>query len=175
MHYRIGRRFLLRIGRDGFRLWCIYRTVHPIRDTWRNELAMAQRTLRLPEDLARQLDDTATQRGFRSASALIRHAIRAELRQGEAGVQHAEERIAASLDRMAQEIRALHTAQVATFALADALAKLFLTCVPEPSGDIVEQARSRARRRYEKFLISVAQGMAGDSRGALAELSRAGD
>src|SRR5262245_36521449 len=116
---------------------------------------MAQRTVRLPEELARQLDETATQRGFRSASALIRHAIRNELRHDEPSVHQAEERIAASLDRIVRELRSLHTAQVATFALADTLAKLILTCMPEPSAEIAEQARSRARRRYEKFLISV--------------------
>jgi len=50
------------------------------------------------------------------------------------------------------------------------LAKLFLTCVPEPPPTALDQAKRKARLRYDKFLLSVAQNMASDSRANLAEL-----
>jgi Arc/MetJ-type ribon-helix-helix transcriptional regulator len=129
--------------------------------------------VRFPEDLARQLEEAVTQRGFSSASAFVRHAVQNELRQRETAVTKIEERIAGSLNTLARELRSVHTAHMATFALIDALVKVILTCVPEPAADITEQARSRAKRRYQKFLVSVAQGMMGESKGALLELSRA--
>jgi hypothetical protein len=94
------------------------------------------------------------------------------LRQGESAVSQVEERMAATVNRLAKEVRAVHTAQLATFAFVDALAKVLLTCVPEPPNEMVDQAKARAKRRYEKFLIAVAQGMAGESKSALKELSR---
>ena len=133
---------------------------------------MSQITVRVPGDLATKLQAEAEKRGFDSPSAFVRHAIQSELRQGESAVNQVEERIAATVNRLAKEVRAVHTAQIATFAFVDAFAKVFLTCVPEPPNEMVDQAKARAKRRYEKFLISVAQGMAGESKGALKELSR---
>lgn len=132
-------------------------------------------TVRLSGDMAKRLTEAVRQRGFSSASAFVRHALQNELRQGEPAVSEVEERIAATLTRLAKDLRSVHTAQMATFSLADALAKVVLTCVPEPQGEILEQAKSRAKRRYEKFLVAVAQGMAGDAKGALEELSRVHD
>lgn len=136
---------------------------------------MSQITVRLPDDLSTKLQAEADKRGFDSPSAFVRHAIQSELRQGDSAVNQVEERIAATVNRLAKEVRSVHTAQLATFALVDAFVKVFLTCVPEPPNEMVDQAKARAKRRYEKFLISVAQGMAGDAKGALKELSRVGD
>jgi Arc/MetJ-type ribon-helix-helix transcriptional regulator len=129
--------------------------------------------VRFPEDLARQLEEAVSQRGFSSASALVRYAVQNELHRRETAVAKIEERIAGSLNTLASEVRSVHTAHMATFALVDALAKVILTCLPEPPTEVAEQARSRAKRRYQKFLVSVAQGMTGESKGALRELSRA--
>ena len=52
----------------------------------------------------------------------------------------------------------------------DSLTRLFLTCIPEPPPDALEQAKRRARLRYDRFLVSVAQNMASDSRATLTEL-----
>lgn len=133
---------------------------------------MPKIALRVSDSMADLLQAESEQRGFESTSAFIRHAIQSELRQGESVVTQVEERIAATVNRLAKEVRATHTAQLATFALLDAFVKVFLTCVPEPPNDVLDPAKARAKRRYEKFLISVAQGMTGESRGALRELSR---
>lgn len=133
---------------------------------------MGQITVRLSDELSSRLQTESAKRGFGTPSAFVRHAIDTELRQGESALSQVEERIAATVNRLAKEVRSVRTAQLATFALVEAFAKAFLTCVPEPPGELVDQARARAKRRHEKLLIAVAQGMAGESRGALKELSR---
>ena len=133
---------------------------------------MPRIAFRVSDDVANQLQIESEQRGFESASAFVRHAVEGELRHGESAVTQIEGRIAATIDRLASEIRAVRTSQLATFAFLDSLVKVLLTCVPEPPKDALEPAKARARRRYEKFLVSAAQGMAGESRGALRELSR---
>jgi hypothetical protein len=124
----------------------------------------------MPDELAEQIRQAALARGFSSPRAFIREAIRKELRSQSAEAEELENRIAASLSRMANELRKVTTAQQAQFALTDALAKLFLVCVPEPPSDVIGQARSRAMSRYDKFLNSVARSMTGAARAALTEL-----
>ena len=108
--------------------------------------------------------------GFSSHSAFIRSAIERELAGRERGVDAAEPRIAASMDRMAREIRNLRIGQQALFAFVDVLAKTSLTCVPEPPRDVHDQAVARAEVRYDRFLKSVGMAMVGDSQAAMAEL-----
>ena len=135
---------------------------------------MAQWTVRLPDEMAEQIRQTAQTRGFSSPRAFIRDAIRKELRSQASDTLEVEARIGASLDRFASELRKVTTAQQAQFALTDALAKVFLVCVPEPPHDVIGHARSRALARYDKFLKSVAQSMTGASRAALTELTSNG-
>ena len=73
----------------------------------------------------------------------------------ESGVDAAERRIAASLDRMAREIHNSRIGQQALFAFVDVLAKTFLTCVPEPPRDVHDQAVARGKARYDRLLKSV--------------------
>jgi Arc/MetJ-type ribon-helix-helix transcriptional regulator len=134
---------------------------------------MANVNVRIHDALAGKVGQAARERGFRSASAFIRQAIQNELRGRDALGAGIEERIVGSLSGLAKELRSVHTAHMATFALVDALVKVILTCLPEPPTEVAEQARSRAKRRYQKFLVSVAQGMTGESKGALRELNRA--
>jgi hypothetical protein len=94
---------------------------------------------------------------------------RTELAGRESGVESAEARIAASLDRLEREIRGIKLAQQALFAFTDALAKKLLTCLAEPPRDAYDQAIARGRLRYDRFLKSVGVGMAGDSNAAMAE------
>jgi hypothetical protein len=133
---------------------------------------MPKIAIRVSDALYEELQSKAQERGFQSVSALVRHAIQSELREGEPVSAEIEERIAATLNRVAKDVRASHTAHLATFALIDSLVKLFLTCVPEPPVETLDAAKARGRRRYEKFLVSVAQAMSGESRGILKELSR---
>src|ERR1022692_1283384 len=93
--------------------------------------------------------------GFSSRSAFIRAAIERELAGRESGVDAAERRIAASLDRMAREIHNSRIGKQALFAFVDVLAKTFLTCVPEPPRDVHDQAVARGKARYDRLLKSV--------------------
>ena len=100
----------------------------------------------------------------------MREAIERELAGRESGMDEAERRIAASLNRMARRIHNLRIGQQALFALVDVLAKTFLTCVPEPPKDVQNQAIAIGKYRYDRFLKSVGMAMVGDSQAAMAEL-----
>jgi Arc/MetJ-type ribon-helix-helix transcriptional regulator len=95
--------------------------------------------LRYNAELNNRIEAATKKGGFSSHSAFIRAAIERELAGRESGVDAAEQRIAASLDRMAREIRNLRMGQQALFAFVDVLAKTFLTCVPEPPRDVQEE------------------------------------
>jgi len=82
----------------------------------------------------------------------------------------AEARLAASTERMSREIFRLGRAQQALFAFVDSLAKVLLTCVPEPGGEALEAAVARARRRHVQLLQSAGQAMVGDSQLAMQDL-----
>jgi hypothetical protein len=105
----------------------------------------------------------------------MRAAIERELAGRESGVDAAEERIAASLDCLAREIRAIKRAQQALFAFTDALVKTLLTCLAEPPRDVYDQAVARGKLRYDRFLKSVGAGIIGDSQAAMAELLKRDD
>ena len=135
-------------------------------------MATKQHNVRLSDDLAAAIEQAVAERGYESTSAFMRHAIQKELRHDDNAVAQVEERIAATLNRQAKELRSVHTAQLATFAYVDALTKVLLTCIAEPPNEMLDQAKARAKRRYEKFLISVAQNMATDAKAILREFNR---
>ena len=115
--------------------------------------------------------DVARKRGFSSTSAFIRTAVEtAMLNERDTAIDESEQRIAASLDRLAKELHGVRKGQQALFAFVDALVKTVMTCVPEPTGDVYAQAVARAKSRYDRFLKSVGRGMVGESNAALAEL-----
>jgi hypothetical protein len=133
------------------------------------------RGLRVNELLLARLKRAARDGGFSNPSAFMRAAIERELAGRESGVDAAEERIAATLDRMAREIRGIKRGQEALFAFTDALVKALLTCLPEPPRDVYDQAVARGKLRYERFLKSAGAGMIGDSQTAMAELLKRDD
>jgi len=128
------------------------------------------RGIRLDEPLIGRVERAAKAGGFSSPSAFIRAAIQRELAGRESEVEAAEERIVASLDRLAREIRSVKLAQQALFAFVDSLVKTLLTCIAEPSGDAHDQAVAQGKFRYDRFLKSVGAAMAGDSKAAMIEL-----
>ena len=128
------------------------------------------RGMKLTKELAQKLQTAAAEKGFSSPSAFIRSAIENELGSRKPVFDESEQRIVATVDRLALEMRKLSTGQQALFAFVDSLAKTLLTCLPEPSGDAYAQAVARAKARYERFIKNVGMSMAGDSRAALAEL-----
>src|SRR5579885_3322751 len=117
----------------------------------------------------------STGSGASRQRARLYEAIENELGGRGEDLSQAEARIAASLERQGREIRRLATALHAHFAMTDTLAKVILLCVPEPPSDVYDQAKARAKARYERFLKSVAFSMKGDSRAALLELVQNGD
>lgn len=135
----------------------------------------AWRGIRVDEVLIGRIDRAAKDGGFSNPSAFIRAAIERELAGRESGVDAAEERIAASLDRLAREVRRVNLGQQALFAFVDSLVKTLLTCIAEPPRDTYDQAVARGRVRYDRFLKSVGAGMAGDSQAAMTELLKRGE
>ena len=125
--------------------------------------------LRLSESELAVIRQTAQVRGFPSVSAYVQTALRKD-RQNPPEETDRDAMVAASLDRLCREVRSLHTAQQAVFAAVDSLTRLFLTCIPEPAPETLDQAKRRARLRYDRYLLSVAQNMASDSRAKLTEL-----
>lgn len=126
--------------------------------------------IRTTDEYAKQIGQVATDRGFDSASAFIRQAISNELRLGETAIHETEDRIAATLDRLTKEVRRLQTAQQAQYAIMDSFVRLFLMCVPEPSGNAVDPAKARAASRYNNFVKNVARNMTGNAGAALEQL-----
>lgn len=126
--------------------------------------------LRLPQELTERLKAVAQERDT-SVASVVRIALENEMRHGEPAIAKTERIVSASIDRLARDLRTLQTAQQAVFALTDSLARLFLTCVPEPDPEVLDQAKRRARMRYDRFLKSVAQNMTADSQTSLAELT----
>jgi len=127
--------------------------------------------LRLPPDQMAMMKRTAHAHGFRSANAYIQAVLVKDLRNAQYSDTDRDDFIAASIDRLAREIRTLHTAQQALFATVDSLTRLFLTCIPEPAPGELDNAKRKARIRYDRFLVSVAQNMTSDARATLSDLT----
>jgi len=126
--------------------------------------------LRLSEEQLTVVKRTAQVRGFRSVSGYIQAVLTRDLRDSPPDQSDREAFVAASIDRLSKEIRNLHTTQQALFAAVDSLTRLFLTCIPEPPPEALDLAKRKARLRYERYLVSVAQNMTSDSRATLTEL-----
>jgi Arc/MetJ-type ribon-helix-helix transcriptional regulator len=136
---------------------------------------MPRRTIRLTADIDERVQSTARQKGYANPSAFLRAAIDHELSGREDTMIGAEERLAASMEQMRREIFRLGRAQQALFAFVDSLAKVLLTCVPEPVGEAMEAAVARARGRHVQLLKSAGQAMVGDSQLAMQDLVNHGE
>jgi Arc/MetJ-type ribon-helix-helix transcriptional regulator len=127
---------------------------------------MARFDIRLSEEIAEQIHRAVSEQGFESVTAFIRQAILNELRHCRTGTNESEARTA-SYDRLTKDVRRLQTAQQTEYALIDSFVKLFLICVPEPSGNQIQPAKARAAARYHNFLQNVAHKMTGDAQADL--------
>ena len=136
---------------------------------------MPRRTIRLTADVDERLQSMAKQKGYASPSAFLRVAIDHELSGREDTIIGSEERLTAGMEQMRRDIFRLGRAQQAFFAFVDSLAKILLTCVPEPTGEAMEAAVARARGRHARLLKSAGQAMAGDSRLAMQDLVKFGE
>jgi Arc/MetJ-type ribon-helix-helix transcriptional regulator len=136
---------------------------------------MLKRTIRMTPEADQRLQSEAKLRGYANASAFVRAAIENELRGREDTMAGTEQRLAANMEELRNEIRRSGRAQQALFAYMDALAKIFLTCVPEPVGEAMEAALVRARGRHMRLLKNAGQAMAGESKLAFRELVNRGE
>jgi hypothetical protein len=121
-----------------------------------------------PEE-QRVLAAAARARGYSNASAFARAAVRKEISERDE-LTEAEQRIAASFDRLLSEVTRVSRQQQALFALVDTFAKTFLTCVPEPPADARSQAVALARDRYDQFIKSAGRSLHNGSRASLREV-----
>lgn len=71
-----------------------------------------------------------------------------------------EERLVASIEQVREVIR-LARAQQALFALVNSLAKVMLTCTPEPAGEAMQAAVAKAQARHARLLKNAGQSMGG--------------
>ena len=132
---------------------------------------MPRVNVRLNQDLYGRLAQAANGRGY-PISRWVRDALASALAdKEESRVAAAEERIAATLDRFARDIRQLHSADQALYAAFDTFVRLFLTCIPDPLPETLTAAKVQGQRRYQNYLQNVARSMKGDAPAALGELT----
>jgi hypothetical protein len=136
---------------------------------------MAQRAIRFSETTDEGIREATEKRGFSSPTAFIRHAVEQELSGQREELVGAEARLAASIERVRQDMVPLDRAQKALFALVDRLAKILLTCIPEPDGHMLAAAVARAQGRHARLLKSAGHAMGDDSRRAMRELVKNGE
>jgi hypothetical protein len=136
---------------------------------------MAQRAIRFSETTDKGIQEATRKRGFSSPTAFIRHSVEQELLGRSEELVGAEERLAASTEQVRREVFRIGRAQQALFAFVDSMAKVLLTCVPEPGGEAMEAAVARARGRHARLLKSAGQAMVGDSQVAMRDLVNRGE
>ena len=136
---------------------------------------MAQRNLRLQDDLKRQVEQAARARRYRSSSAFMVEAIEEKLGRMKAAesTSEAEVQIAANFSRIRRDIQAIYTSVQAHYALTDTLTKYVTTCMVEPPPDVLVAARARGRLRYDKLIRSAAKTMTRGDSNNLEEVFRA--
>ncbi len=120
---------------------------------------MHPRAIRFSEKAIEEVDGAARKRGFSSPSAFVRYAVDQELLGREEEVINAEERLVASIEQVRHEVLRLARAQQALFALVNGLAKVMLTCMPEPAGEAMEAAVAKAQARHARLLKNAGQSM----------------
>jgi hypothetical protein len=126
--------------------------------------------IRLSEAEHRQIQEAARRLEFTGPSAWVRQAIRNELAGRGTASPGAEDRTAATLERILRDVTRVARGQQALFAVVDTLVKTFLTCVPDPPVDGVSQSVARAKDRYTRFVKAAGQAMAGDALAAMQDL-----
>ena len=136
---------------------------------------MPRRTIRLTTAMNERIESAAKLRGYSSPSAFLRAAIKKELGERTEAIGASVEQIVGGIREVRQDVRRLERAQQALFALVDSLAKVFLTCVPEPRGAAMEPALAEARNRHARLLNSAGHAMLSDSLVAMGELISRGE
>jgi Arc/MetJ-type ribon-helix-helix transcriptional regulator len=136
---------------------------------------MPRRTIRLTTETDARIQSAAKLRGYSSPSAFLRAAIKKELSERTEAIGLSTEQIVGCVQEVRQDVRRVERAQQALFALVDSLAKVFLTCVPEPRGTAMEPALAEARNRHARLLNNAGHAMRSDSLVAMEELISRGE
>ena len=129
---------------------------------------------RVEPELKAKLEELAAAEGFKSVSAYMRHRLfkmpdeKATARQ----IGDVEQKTVATINRLSRDMNQLRVQLLAAYCLLDGLAKVVLTCMPEPSPQMSEQATANAKRRYERLNRAVAQAMRGEGAAILKELGK---
>ena len=127
--------------------------------------------IRLPEELGGKIRRHSKTGGYASASAFVRAAIERELAdRNESALVGVEERLVATIDQVRRELFRVGRAQQALFAFVDSLAKVLLTCIPEPPQAVRDQAIARAKERHVRLVKTAGTSMVGDSQAAMQDL-----
>ena len=108
---------------------------------------LAQRAIRFSATTDKEIQAATRKRGFSSPTAFIRHLVEQELSGRREELVGAEERLVASIERAGRKSFGWDEPSRSLFAFLDSLAKVVLTCVPEPGGEAMEAAVARARGR----------------------------
>ncbi|MDQ2843366.1 MAG: hypothetical protein M3Y72_20470 [Acidobacteriota bacterium] len=136
---------------------------------------MPQRSIRFPEKTNAKIHEVVKARGFESPAAFIRYAVDQEVSGRSDNFVGAEERISATIEQMRRELFRLGRSQQALFAYLDSLAKVLLTCIPEPPQDAKAQAVARAKERHNRLVKSAGSSMVSDSQAAMSDLVNRGE
>lgn len=130
--------------------------------------------LRLDPDTKAKLEAAASQAGFRNLTAYVRQVLKTELKgkRESQQVSDMEQKTVATINRLSRDMNQLRVQILAAYCLLDGLAKVVLTCMPEPSPQMAEQATANAKRRYERLNRTVAQAMRGEGAAILKELGK---
>ena len=129
---------------------------------------------RVEPELKAKVEELAAAEGFKSVSAYMRHRLfrmpdeKATARQ----IDDVEQKTVATINRLSRDMNQLRIQVLATYCLVDGLAKVILTCLPEASPQMAEQATANAKRRYERLNRAVAQAMRGEGAAVLKELGK---
>jgi hypothetical protein len=121
-----------------------------------------------------QLETVSREAGFRNVTAYVRQVLSEALKgKHEAkAVADMEQKTVATINRLSRDLSHVRLQLLATYCLVDGLAKVVLTCLPEPSPQMVDQATAAAKRRYERLNRAVAQAMRGEGAAVLQELAK---
>jgi hypothetical protein len=133
---------------------------------------MAQRNLRIEDELKRQIETVSRSRGYRSSSAFMIEAIEEKLGRIEAAesMSEAERRLTTDLSRVTRHVNGIHNSVQALYALTDTLTKYIATCIVEPPPDLMVSARARGKLRYEKLIRAAAKTITGESSSSMNEM-----
>ena len=134
---------------------------------------MPKRTIRLTDAIDQRVQSATKLRGYSTPTAFVRAAIKKEL-DGLGQGPAPNEQILGYIREVRQDVRRVERAQQALFALVDSLAKVFVTCVPEPHGMSMETALGEARKRHSRLLTNAGHAMLSDSIVAMEDLMSRG-